>query len=74
MYILQAVEMHLKKILTPHRGRPGGPVRPIIPGVFLRRYLGRLLTYFDELNAVLQEIDRSFIYAKKKTMKGVIRT
>ena len=41
-------------------------MRPIIPGVFLQRYLGRLLTYFDELNAVLPEIDHSFILAKNK--------
>ena len=50
-----------------HRGRAGGPVRPIIPGVFLRRYLGRLLTYFNELNAVLQGIGHSFLYARKTT-------
>ena len=53
-----------------HRGRAGGPARPIIPGTFLRRYLGRLLTYFDELNSVLQEIDHSFIYAKRKQERG----
>ena len=52
-------------LLTMHRCRAGGPVWPIIPGVFLRRYLARLSTYFDELNAVVQEIDHAFIYAKK---------
>ena len=49
-----------------HRGRPGGPAWPIIPGPFLRRYLGRLFTYFDDINSVLQEIDHSSSLQKQK--------
>ena len=56
----------IMSVAASHRGRAGGPVRPVMPGVFLRRYLGRLLTYFDELNTVVQEIDHAFMYAKER--------
>ena len=51
---------------APRRGRAGDPVRPIIiPGGISKAISGSSV-YFDELNAVFQEIDHSFLCAKKE--------
>ena len=52
-----------------HRGRADGPARPTIPGVFLTRHRGCLLTYFDELNAVLRELIILSSTQKSKEMR-----